>query len=950
MDTSPFASKFNISPFASNSPLTYWQNRDPGSPTRSNHENHDPKTDSPNSAKRPSVENLKKASRVKNSSIFAREQKLEYDPASTTALDRPLAAGRSFNSVLPKGLWGKKSDALKAAPAPPVKTEEMYHVDLQETRETRSPQHHQNSPTKSSLSRGTRYGDTFEDSGVVSEDEDIVGRQLPSGKSLRRYAKSVTFDTAPPEVNEYEMTTPDPSSVASGSREGSYELQDDEDEDNSFSFQSAHDHDDSFDASLEDTEKTPVVLPEQWRFMSPDNVNYDLASKFEDPFDMRKSPTAGVEPVMNGSRLSPSRTDSIGSNGERRPLPPLPSPPFLRDNHQRSSSPGSLQATAERVVSAQRTTPNTPQAAAVSKSELQGLSSASMSLEDRLRLMMLQQDDQQAASTKSAAEEQRERRMRRAGASPDRPLTAKSDFRIHEDEDLQNEESLLDIPKPFMISRESILRKVKDQARNDEFRGSATPSFGPERQDSLPIDPDFPIPSLEDHVQHIVADDSVVIKQEEDDDAIDMSAIPEARSLVSGFGQVSEPLASQIDDSGSHYSADLNESEHTSNSYREIQNPPTPKASIQNSIEKLERHNVGAMALPHFSSMLDDNDFSSSFSRYTAKTNLSAQTAYEPTMDISYSRKLETVPANQNEIPKSSKSQVDLETRVESDRESTPDSVIRHPMYSSEEDESEPLPALIPQSQASIKAPGGLKTRASLAPADIATMAETRRKVSGERPSIPHIPPRNKNRPSVIPEGESFIAEDSSQANDTSPTKQSKRKSSLLPLEVPVDLDVSLTMGIDKEFDRVMEASKKGYLMRQNTKLIVASSGSHDSSTSTAQEMPPPARGTKSAGNSPVKGSATWTTEPWNGRIRRKSIRQSGGGAMVKLGVAPPLPGMSSNVTYDTQEPLDGTIIEGDDFEDGQERGRLFVKVVGVKDLDIPLPRGKCCMFTREKY
>ena len=885
---------------------------------------------------------------MKNSSIFAREQKLEYDPASTTALDRPLAAGRSFNSILPKGLWGKKSDALKAAPAPPVKTEEMYFVDLQEAKETRSPQHYQNSPTKSSLSRGTRYGDTFEDGGVASEDEDIVGRQLPSGKSLRRHAKSVTFDTAPPEVNEYEMTTPDPSSVASGSREGSYELQD-EDEDNSFSFQSAQNNDDSFDASLEDTEKTPVVLPEQWRFMSPDNVNSDLASKFEDPFDMRKSPVTGVEPVMNGLRPSPSRTDSIGSNGERRPLPPLPSPPFLRDSHQRSSSPGSLQATAERVASAQKITPNTPQAAAVSKSELQGLSSASMSLEDRLRLMMLQQDDQHAASTKSAAEEQRERRMRRAGASPDRLAITKSDFRIHEDEDLQNEESLLDIPKPCMISRESILRKVKDQARTDEFRGSSTPSFGPERQDNLPIDPDFPIPSLEDRVQHIVADDGVVIKEEEDDDMIDMNAIPEAYGSISGFGQVSEPSTSQIDDSGSHYSADLNESEHTTDSYKAIENPPTPKASIQNSVGKLETQNIGAMALPQFSSMLDDNDFSSSFSRYTAKTNIFAQTAYEPTMDISYSRKLEIVSTNQNEISKPSKPQVDLEAKVDSDRESTPDSVIRHPMYSSEEDENESLPPLIPQTEASIKAPGGLKTRASLAPADIATMAETRRKVSGERPPIPHIPPRHKNRPSVIPEGESFITEDSSQANDASPTKQTKRKSSLLPLEVPVDLDISLTMGIDKEFDRVMETSKKGYLMRQNTKLIVASSGSHDSSTNAAQEMPPPARGTKSAGNSPVKGSATWTTEPWNGRIRRKSIRQSGGGAMVKLGVAPPLPGMSSNVTCDTQDPQDGMFEEGDDFEDGQERGRLFVKVVGVKDLDIPLPRGKYCMFTRTR-
>ena len=217
-------------------------------------------------------------------------------------------------------------------------------------------------------------------------------------------------------------------------------------------------------------------------------------------------------------------------------------------------------------------------------------------------------------------------------------------------------------------------------------------------------------------------------------------------------------------------------------------------------------------------------------------------------------------------------------------------------------------------------------------------MAEVRRKVSGERPTIPPVPSRHRNRPSVILEQDSFIAD----LGNGSPTKMSKRKSSLLPLEMPVDLDASLSIGIDKEFDRVMEASKKGYLMRQNTKLVVASSDSRESRPQSNHDMlPPPSRGTKSAGNSPVKGSATWTTEPWNGKIRRKSIRQSGGGAMMRLSAAPPLPGMTSNVSYDLEEPIDGTVEEGNDFEDGKERGRLFVKVVGVKDVDMPLPRGK---------
>jgi hypothetical protein len=56
-------------------------------------------------------------------------------------------------------------------------------------------------------------------------------------------------------------------------------------------------------------------------------------------------------------------------------------------------------------------------------------------------------------------------------------------------------------------------------------------------------------------------------------------------------------------------------------------------------------------------------------------------------------------------------------------------------------------------------------------------------------------------------------------------------------------------------------------------------------------------------------------------------------------GPAPPLPGQESNV-----KDMPGYVEESDinggaeEFEDGEDRGRLFVKVVGVKDLKLPLP------------
>ena len=66
---------------------------------------------------------------------------------------------------------------------------------------------------------------------------------------------------------------------------------------------------------------------------------------------------------------------------------------------------------------------------------------------------------------------------------------------------------------------------------------------------------------------------------------------------------------------------------------------------------------------------------------------------------------------------------------------------------------------------------------------------------------------------------------------------------------------------------------------------------------------------------------------------------------MMKLGIAPPLPGMPSNVSTELDDPQDTILEEGDDFEDGKERGRLFVKVVGVKDLEMRLPRGERSYF-----
>ena len=323
------------------------------------------------------------------------------------------------------------------------------------------------------------------------------------------------------------------------------------------------------------------------------------------------------------------------------------------------------------------------------------------------------------------------------------------------------------------------------------------------------------------------------------------------------------------------------------------------------------------------------------------------------------------------------------------DEPGTPDSVIRHPVAES------PVPDSpgIPEPVATIKAPGTkLKTRQSATPTDIEAMAEVRRQVSGEVPAMPKIPERMLSGQSVVAEKESstdLAGEVALTHSDDGATqsKQTKRKSSLVTLDIPMN-GSDEGLGIDGEFDRLLEAQKvpyslpdtvpahplgslgnaeampgqgfrhhndrytdnclrkqKGYLMRQNTKVIIASSASHESNPEADDEEHHGMRGTRSAGNSPRKASQTqtWTTEPWNGKVRRKSIRKSGGiPSKPASGPVPPLPGQQSNVASGLGSVAeDEGIAQNEEIGDDGERGRLFVKVVRVKDLGLPLPKGQ---------
>lgn len=995
-DSSPFqSSPFNASD-GNSSPRLFWQGRDPSTPNRFNSENlfgASPRESSPSPTRRSSIERLQRASRVKNSNMFAREQKQEYDPASVPVIERPLAKQLQGNAYGGSGLEGLRS--AERRPFGHHRNDSKSSIPLYSPTKTplktggnglRSPSKDQISPTKSSMAnRPYNPMSSFDpENGTWSEENSGDEKELPPGRTLHRHAKSVTFDAAPPQVNEYEMATPDLSSIGTGSRENSYDSGEDEDEE-SYMRSGSAEQEDSFDASLEDTDKTPVVGPEDWRHASPGaQHNSIMSGRFDDPFDGPEgSPVPDAHPSSSADRPAATRTDSLNSNGEHRPLPPLPG---MRQNRSNSSGSAGLSAAAERATSSQRNLPSPPAASSITKSEIQGMSGGKMSLEERLRLMMIQDE-----KPKTQAEMQRERRMRRAGPRDRSSQTPEKEqpINIHEDETHEDEDTLDDLAGlgtyklPPRISRESILRKVNGQdpyTRESDYNfSSPMPSSSPERA-TLP-DPDTPLPSTEDTstLEAGTADDSVIIKAEPGDDEVDVYSITEmyhqTESRMDDYDNDESVIHHDIpgeEDAESHYSdpTPLNQSpQFESSCGPEDNGPPTPRANSPNSKDlssdpvKEDRK----ASLPEFTGFLDRNDFGLSLQSYMTPTpplpkdggeKKGSRLSMSDAQD--YLRRPSTpeerqVPSSRPEYDGSGWGPEEEEDTFEV---GTPDSVIRHPLPPSPARDS----PSIPEQVATIKASGSkLKTRPSATPSDIMAMRELRRNVSGETPSIPPIPERHRNRPSLSHEPSEGVHSDG----------DLERKESFKKKSLTLDIGNDLGLGLDKDFDRVIEAQKvafdlsssqstffhhgngqesnsvdaptyefyanltprkqRGYLMRQNTKVVVASSDVD--------------KGTRSAGNSPVKKDRpqSWTVEPWNGQMRKNSVRNRSS-PRKNAGPAPPMPGQESNVTglgivtedVPTTEPS---------VEEGGERGRLFVKVIGVKDLDMPLPKSKISDF-----
>ena len=130
---------------------------------------------------------------------------------------------------------------------------------------------------------------------------------------------------------------------------------------------------------------------------------------------------------------------------------------------------------------------------------------------------------------------------------------------------------------------------------------------------------------------------------------------------------------------------------------------------------------------------------------------------------------------------------------------------------------------------------------------------------------------------------------------------------------------------------------QRGYLMRQNTKVIHASERGPEDEVNPTLERPGHARG------------QSWSVEPWRSNRRRSHRDSSLRKRPSNGGPVPPLPGRESSVATSNRLPSVSETGRSSSMGsvDGEnvERGRLFVKVLGVKDLTLPLPQGQQTYF-----
>ncbi|WPH02748.1 Bud site selection protein BUD4 [Acrodontium crateriforme] len=1029
----------------------HWTPKSPNMSHSRFDENHGDHSDSPSlssSLRKASIEKLQQASRVKNSNIFALESSVAYDPERTPIIERPTA-NRPLSTQMANNSFTKFDYSRKENSSPvrsPVRnghkrTDSQIDIPMSSYMSpSKSPRKNQAmsgspspSPPKSSLARvsqfsGSRQNSVFDPENGTWSEEDRA--QTP------RAQKSVTFHKEPPVVQEYEQPTPEPSVTTASDRDESWDSTE-EYYDDSILDDVNQQQDDSFDADLENADKTPVVLPEDWAHMSPVGARKNLVNNDDDVF---------ARPQLTGSRRSGS---ALSDGSETRPLPPLPS---FMTGHTRTGSGSSITAASERAALMQFKPLSPPKRAPLSKDDILQMTKAngaSVFLQDRLQLMTRpeKKDDLKSKASEDTLQGYDVSEL----VITDLDTGEKTPLQITFDEAALADHSVLDdLPEPESpprISRESILRNLRHERyafENDDTSDASELNENDRSYSELAkMHPDQPIPSRESDIDYSDGrpttahsqTDSVLVKSEPtDEDELDLSSIPAfaAPGSPSCLGSPDfetsvlhhniRSQSAEEDEVESRYSESLEpEIESTFlEDHRQPEEVDDGKESLHDAMQLLTVQDYSQEDTPKQTSQTskpitnglptylstDDYDFGVSDymkapSPVPTEKHLSSTNSWQ---DIgAVARALQpSVEFSQPDYPLSAE-EVDI---------SPPDSPASV-VHNAEREVSPLEPELpeIPETAATIKTGGKLKTRPSATPADFEMMAEQRRMVSIEHP-VPAIPQKYFGA-EVDYEGRDYYSPELDETNECtqeaevpmeySPPKDSSRghghkKTLTIDLDIPQsnpnDTD---GLGLVAAFDRVIEGQKvgsafpppsfarfspthqqknppstqygfacaasssptayslqtqragtnlffrtqKGYLTRQNTKIVVASNR-FDGEIAQSKDLRPTSttgegidRSSETATNGTRKASGEQylKTEPWVGK--RKSMRRS---SVYRQEPAPPLPGHESALGVVNENR---TSSYAEEIGDGFERGRLFVKVVRVKNLDLPLPHNE---------
>lgn len=648
------------------------------------------------------------------------------------------------------------------------------------------------SPTKSALARVSQFGVSLRNSTLdPGADEWSEGERGATPRAAHRLAKSVTFHQAPPVVNEYEQQTPEPSMSVASDRDGSWDSDEFYDQDVSFDRGSSVDREreDSFDADLENAEKTPVVLPEDWTGMSPDEAQTDLVDKEDDVFE--SSPG-----IYEPSTIS--RSASGASDGESRPLPPLPA--FLTEGKRRDS--GGLTAAAERAAFQQKNSHTALQRPSCSKEEILKITTdTSLTPHDRLRLMA--GSSKEVESTQVAPSEPVERGVPEELTITNLDTGEKMEVLVRVAEAPVEDESVVDdlpdFTSPPRISRESILRKVRNTKYDFEDEDDLEDSYSADQCDNTRpsyaelamMDPDQPIPSRENsretsdnnlaRQRHAANSDEyeVEVKQERsDDEAVNMAGIPEVyniglapprspsrmedyerQSSVLHNRELSEYEDEDTDDDCSRYSNSVEpEAESTPVDTQSHMQEAGSRETLQDAMQLLSVKDYSSWTVSHapakssggsfmgLPAYLSSNDYDFGMGQYMAP---SPPASNETTKHLGLENAPVLAPPFEHYQPGDTRHDA---ASIDISPPATPDSVIHRSsdrisevsaLHDSELEPPQPVrpeSPEIPERKATIKTGGRLKARPSATPADFETMAQQRRTVSSEH-RIPPLAP-----------------------------------------------------------------------------------------------------------------------------------------------------------------------------------------------------------------